>query len=257
MASCVPRYGYPQHPQYQDRAFEQHHPTRRMAETDRCGIRHAPLDGSISTMETNPFLRIALLEKELEYCRIEKAEAEIALQCLAKLKVDSASANGSGNENGRNAYLQQQLTQSEKDKNDLAAKLENSLEIIAAMIRLRAESPSTATNVHPSSTTSTTVVVETGELIDLHDANGDSDNTLVSNGKDSTPEMDDDTSSDGMDDVEPATQSKAIWEEEFPEQPYKHRFTDHAINGNQHRGALPIATKEVSVLGFLLVTSTD
>lgn len=92
--------------------------------------------GSIPTRPApttpDPYTRIAVLEKELEHCQTSKVEAEIALQCFAKLSAKGAANYGSGNQ--LVTKLQVELAQAQKEKVAFEAKLENALAIITTLL---------------------------------------------------------------------------------------------------------------------------
>lgn len=81
---------------------------------------------------SDPYTRIAILEKELEHCQTGKAEAEIALQCFAKLSGKGTAYCGSGSQHV--TKLELELAQVLKEKEALEAKLENALAIITTFL---------------------------------------------------------------------------------------------------------------------------
>jgi len=93
-----------------------------------------PINGTNYTV--NPYVRIAVLEKELEHCQTGKAEGEIAAQYLSSLNAKGATNGPSGDVEA--TKLRQLLAQAEKEKKALEARLENAWAIISTVLTSKA-----------------------------------------------------------------------------------------------------------------------
>ena len=223
--------------------LQQHRPFSRLSQYNTHNSSTAIPEPTTSAAPTDPYLRIALLEKDLEYYQVARAEAEIAVQCLAKLTANGAQRGG--DEDGRVVLLQQRLAESEKSKQDLATKLDNALEIIATMARFKMNGSAAQAVAIPESVQSSNTAVQTGELIDLQGTNGDSDNTLISEKGTAASDDFEDVSSVDMDDIETPTPIRTVWKEDFPDSPYKYHFTNLKDDGDSHEREPPKALGKV------------
>lgn len=189
-----------------------------------CGPRHeSPPTPPLETPDTDQSIRIALLEKELQQCKVGKAEAEIAVQYLASLSAKSVRHGGTEEE--QISKLQQQLAQIEKEKQSLAAKLENALEIITTMLTFRSKSLANHATSTIKSSKPSNLPIKAGDLIDLLGAAGDSDDTLVSAGDTILPGYSSNDTSDDENDEKQAATPKRVQSHDFPGSPYKYHFT--------------------------------
>ena len=120
----------------------------------------------------DPYTRIAVLEKEVEHYKVEKATAELAVQYLANL---GAKGVPFGNGDEHLAKLTSELTRANEDNLGLKAKLENTQSIITTLLTC---GKLASLNYSPTSDLESqqpSVSVETVDLIDLVDTVKSSD----------------------------------------------------------------------------------
>lgn len=147
------------------------------------GHSYDPKPMNPSDAASNPYTRIAVLEKELEHCQTGKAEAEIAAQYLATLNGKRAAYAGNGDK--EIAELKQQLAQGIKEKEAFEAKLQNALDIITTILTSRTIAPvlnSAAASKNNEPICVPDKYVHNGNLIDFVDsAKGFSSTSLTGN----------------------------------------------------------------------------
>ena len=173
----------------------------------------------------DPYTRIAVLEKEVEHYKVEKATAELAVQYLANL---SAKGERCGNGDEQLAKLTSELTRANEDNLVLKAKLENTQSIIITLLTcgklesLNHSPKSDQKSQQPS------ISVETVDLIDLVDTVKSSD--CGKGVQDDTTLLD--TSHDDFSDLEDAVPSAVVVKQQdqpesiaFPDSQYIHHFT--------------------------------
>ena len=175
-----------------------------------------------TSTHVDPYTRIALLEKELEYCKVEKATAELAVQYLANL---GAKAVPCGNGDEQLAKLMSELTRANEDKLVLTAKLENSQSIITTILTCGKLAPLNYPSIPDQKSQHS---VETVDLIDLVDTvklsgygKGIQDDTTLL-----------DTSYDELSEFDVAVDNAVKTEQQdrpdsiaFPDSEYIHHFT--------------------------------
>lgn len=116
--------------------------------------------------------RLAVLEKELEHCHAEKAEAEIAVQYLAHLNASNAAKQETPQQTEKQIInLKKKLLRTKEDKQKLQARLEKALSRIVFLLSAPSSQCKPIITSDQASTSQTLgtkkAAIETGDLIDL------------------------------------------------------------------------------------------
>lgn len=132
------------------------------------GYGHVP---SSSTPNIDPYIRIAVLEKELEHCQVGKAEAEIAVQYLAILRAKD-SAHGDNGDKKISALLAT-LSQANEESQALKVKLDNALAIFTSLMTSSNVTTNRQSSIDNERDLPKAAPYQSGDLIDLRASTGD------------------------------------------------------------------------------------
>lgn len=191
-----------------------------------------PMNGTNYTV--NPYVRIAVLEKELEHCQTGKAEGEITVQYLASLNAKVATNGPNGDVEVMK--LRHLLTQAEKEKKALEAGLENAWAIISTVLTSKAIT--SALNPESKSDESKScrasgVEVHTEDLIDLVGAPKALDSSSTSGSDPTLLNRSHEDSSEDEDEAQGLVQAEQLPESELTDgerEPYIHHFLSNGQN---------------------------
>ena len=113
-------------------------------------------------------VRLALLERDLEHCRAQKAEAEITVLHLAQLSVTKRLPPAKRIKPDRHMMaLRGKLAQTTKEKKMVQARLKRTSSLLSALIGTKGSSPSLAAPCRATSTKLSNTAEGNENLIDL------------------------------------------------------------------------------------------